>query len=74
MHKKAKVLLLSSSKSLNGGIIQETIDRLKVEFAELTTQPEEVIRNLIEFLGIEPTAEEIQSAIDHVNPDLRKFG
>ena len=34
MHKKAKVLLLSSSKSLNGGIIQETIDRLKVEFAE----------------------------------------
>ena len=46
----------------------------RIEFAELTTYPEEVIKNLIEFLGIEPTEEEIASAIDHVNPDLRKHG
>ena len=46
----------------------------RIEFAELTTYPEEVITNLIEFLGIEPTEEEIASAIDHVNPDLRKHG
>ncbi|TWU40243.1 hypothetical protein Q31b_35880 [Novipirellula aureliae] len=46
----------------------------RIEFAELVTYPEEVIRNLIEFLGIEPTPDEIQSAIEHVNPDLRKFG
>ena len=46
----------------------------RIEFAELVTYPEEVIKNLIEFLGIEPTEEEISSAIDHVNPDLRKHG
>lgn len=46
----------------------------RIEFAELVTYPEEVIKNLIEFLGIEPTEEEIASAIDHVNPDLRKHG
>ncbi|WP_442511654.1 sulfotransferase [Novipirellula sp. SH528] len=50
------------------------IDVFRIEFAELTTHPEEVIRNLIEFLGIQPTDEEIASAIDHVNPELRKFG
>ncbi len=46
----------------------------RVEFAELVTYPEEVIRNLIDFLGITPSDEEVASAIDHVNPDLRKFG
>jgi len=46
----------------------------RIEFAERTTYPEEVIKNLIEFLGIEPTEGEIASAIDHVNPDLRKHG
>lgn len=45
-----------------------------IDFSELTTYPEEVINNLIEFLGIEPTAEEIAAAIDHVNPQLRKHG
>ena len=46
----------------------------KVEFAELVTHPEQVVGNLIEFLGITPTPDEIQSAIEHVNPELRKFG
>ncbi len=46
----------------------------RIEFAELVTYPEEVIRNLVEFLGITPTLDEIQSAVEHVNPDLRKFG
>ena len=36
--------------------------------------PEEVIASLIEFLGIEPTEEEIESAIDHVNPELKIHG
>lgn len=38
-------------------------------YVELTA-----INELIAFLGIEPTAEEIDSAIAHVNPELRKFG
>src|SRR6056297_4246436 len=45
-----------------------------IDFSELTTYPAEVINNLIEFLDIEPTAEEIAAAIDHVNPQLRKHG
>lgn len=46
----------------------------RIEFAKLVNNPKEVIGNLIDFLGIEPTAEEIQSALHHVNPTLRKFG
>ena len=47
---------------------------LRIEFADLTADPKSVIAKLIEFLGIEPTEDEIESAIKHVNPDLRKFG
>ncbi len=46
----------------------------RINFARLTEDPETVINELIAFLGIEPTAEEIDSAIAHVNPELRKFG
>ncbi len=46
----------------------------KIDFAELVTRPEEIIHNLVDFLGITPTPDEIQSAIEHVNPSLRKFG
>ena len=46
----------------------------RIEFSELTTDPESVIRELVEFLGIEPSEEELASAIAHVNPDLRKHG
>jgi hypothetical protein len=46
----------------------------RINFAKLTEDPETVINELIAFLGIEPTAEEIDSAIAHVNPQLRKFG
>ena len=46
----------------------------RIEFAELVTYPEEVIKNLVDFLGIQPSEEEIASAINHVNPDLRKHG
>ena len=46
----------------------------RIEFSELTADPERVIRELVEFLGIEPTEEELASAIAHVNPDLRKHG
>ncbi len=53
---------------------QPDVPVFRIEFAELVTYPEEVIRNLIDFLGITPSDEEIASAIDHVNPDLRKFG
>ncbi|MFG0263147.1 MAG: glycosyltransferase family 25 protein [Novipirellula sp. JB048] len=45
-----------------------------IEFAELTAEPHRVIRALIEFLGIQPTDDEIASAIAHVNPELRKHG
>jgi hypothetical protein len=46
----------------------------RIEFAELVTYPEEVVRNLVDFLGIQPSDDEITSAIAHVNPELRKFG
>ena len=46
----------------------------RVNFAKLTEDPETEILSLIEFLGIDPTTEEIASTIAHVNPDLRKFG
>ena len=46
----------------------------RIEFSELVTYPEEVIRNLIDFLGIDPTEEEIASAIDHGSSELRKHG
>jgi hypothetical protein len=47
---------------------------LRVDFAELTKDPAAGIARLIEFLGIHPTEEELESAIAHVNPELRKFG
>lgn len=46
----------------------------RINFAKLTEDPESAINELIAFLGIEPTSEEIDSAIAHVNPQLRKFG
>ena len=47
---------------------------LRVDFAELTKDPAAGIARLVEFLGIDPTEEELESAIAHVNPELRKFG
>ncbi len=47
---------------------------LRVDFAELTKDPVAGIARLVEFLGIDPTEEELESAIAHVNPELRKFG
>jgi hypothetical protein len=46
----------------------------RIEFSELTESPRDVITRLVEFLGIEPTEEEIESGVAHVNPELRKFG
>jgi hypothetical protein len=46
----------------------------RINFAKLTEDPETAINELIAFLGIEATTEEIDSAIAHVNPQLRKFG
>ncbi len=46
----------------------------RIDFAKLTEDPETEIHALVAFLGIMPTTEELDSAIAHVNPDLRKFG
>ena len=46
----------------------------RIDFAKLTEDPRTIINELVAFLGIEPTVEEIESAIAHVNPTLRKFG
>ena len=46
----------------------------RINFAKLTEDPGTIINELVAFLGIEPAAEEIESAIAHVNPELRKFG
>jgi hypothetical protein len=46
----------------------------RIDFAELTQDPKRVIRELIDFLGIEPTEDEIDSAIAHVDPRLRRHG
>jgi GR25 family glycosyltransferase involved in LPS biosynthesis len=46
----------------------------RIDFSKLTEQPEAEIAKIVEFLGIHPTPDEINSAIAHVNPQLRKFG
>ncbi len=46
----------------------------RIEFAKLTEDPETEIHRLVAFLGISPITEELDSAIAHVNPELRKFG
>ena len=47
---------------------------LRIDFAELTKNTAAEIAKLVDFLGIDPTEEELESAIAHVNPELRKFG
>lgn len=47
---------------------------IHIDFMELNTYPEEVVKNLADFLGIQPTEDEIASAIAHVNPRLRTHG
>ena len=46
----------------------------RIDFVKLTSDPVQAILGLIKFLGIDPTAEEVEAAINHVNPELRKFG
>ncbi len=46
----------------------------RIDFAELTSDPVAAIEQLIKFVCIEPTRDEIENAIAHVNPKLRKFG
>jgi len=46
----------------------------RIEFAELTAEPQRVIEQLIDFLGIEPTEDEIASAVAHVDPSLKRHG
>ena len=47
---------------------------LRIDFSELTKNPREQILRLIAFLNIDCSEEEIQCAIDHVNPSLRQHG
>jgi hypothetical protein len=46
----------------------------RIDFAELTHDPVAVIGRLVQFLEIDPDADELASAIAHVNPQLRRFG
>jgi len=46
----------------------------RIDFAELTAKPAEVIQKLIGFLGIEPSKEELESANAHVDGNLRHHG
>lgn len=50
------------TQQLKSWIVTCKVPVFRIDFAELTTYPEEVIANLIEFLGIEPADEEIASA------------
>ncbi len=42
----------------------------RIDFSQLTDDPAGTIARLIDFLGIQPTEEEVESAITHVNPKL----
>lgn len=68
-------LQLSLQKSRDSFLASHpSVPVFQLDFYELTEDPEAVIRRLVEFLGIEPTGEEFNLAVSHVNPDLRKHG
>ncbi|WP_430454890.1 glycosyltransferase family 25 protein [Rhodopirellula europaea] len=46
----------------------------RIDFASLTSDPKPEIDRLVTFLGIDPDQDEIEAAIAHVNPNLRKHG
>ncbi|WP_246112374.1 glycosyltransferase family 25 protein [Allorhodopirellula solitaria] len=46
----------------------------RINFASLTSDPRAEIVRLVKFLGIEPEQDELEAAIAHVNPKLRKHG
>jgi hypothetical protein len=46
----------------------------RISFLDLTTQPRREILRLVGFLGTEPSSEELDAAVAHVNPSLRRHG
>ncbi|TWU39311.1 sulfotransferase [Novipirellula artificiosorum] len=46
----------------------------RVDFQVLCDDPRTEVQELVDFLGINPSDEEFDAAVDHVNPELRKHG
>lgn len=46
----------------------------RILFADLTANPSSEIERLIQFLGITPTDEQFEAAVNHVQPKLRTHG
>ena len=46
---------------------------LTIEYHDLLKDPEREIKRIIEYLGIEPTDDQVQAAISHVQPQESKF-
>lgn len=46
---------------------------LRIDYELLLAEPEAVVTNLVEFLGIYPTPNEIRAAVRFVDPKLRHF-
>ncbi|KAA5541548.1 glycosyl transferase family 25 [Roseiconus nitratireducens] len=46
----------------------------RIDFASLTSNTKHEVERLVKFLGIAPDPDEIDAAVGHVNPNLRKHG
>jgi hypothetical protein len=44
---------------------------LNLDYYETLENPEAVVQKIIDFVGIKPTGEQIEAAIQHVNPEYR---
>lgn len=49
---------------------EQNIPTLRLDYHDVLRNPEKVVDSVIQFVGITPTPEQRQSAIDHVNPSL----
>ena len=45
-------------------------EHLTIHLKELTDNPEEIIEQIINYLKIKPTKEQIQAAVEFVHPEL----
>ena len=55
-------------------IITHNVDVLRLPYHDTVNDPKGAIRKLIDFLGINPTEEQIQTAVEFVSPSLSYCG
>jgi len=52
-------------------ILQNAADVLRIGYGALLNDPERELRRVVEWLDIEPTAEQMAAAVAHVKPEMR---